>query len=114
MDIEKYMHELLAGRIISFKKSDDLGDLIKRKFRKSIGLPCGQIADYRGSINGFSIHIKEYYDKYEVHLDKYDPRYNPFMHLIKDVPKPFIISVAAMMDASFSVILSAFMILSGY
>ncbi len=115
MDIERYMHELMAGSIISVKKSDDAKNIINNNFRKSVGLPCGQIADYRANINNFCIHIKEYYDRYDIHLDRYDPKKNPFMHLLYDVPKPFLISTAAIIDASFSAFISIFMLLSnGY
>jgi len=34
-----------------------------------------------------NLHIREYDDKYVVHVDKVDPRTNPFGHLLKDSPE---------------------------
>lgn len=33
------------------------------------------------------LHIREYDDKYTVHMDKVDPRKNPLGHLLKDSPE---------------------------
>lgn len=42
----------------------------------------GTIASYR---NG-QYHLHETKDEYKVHLDRYDPEKNPFLHLIDDAP----------------------------
>ena|SRR5215467_8716466 len=34
-----------------------------------------------------NLHIREYDDKYLVHVDKVDPRENPIGHLVKDAPE---------------------------
>jgi hypothetical protein len=34
-----------------------------------------------------NLHIREYDDKYVVHMDKVDPRKNPVGHLLKDSPE---------------------------
>jgi hypothetical protein len=37
-----------------------------------------------------NLHIREYDDKYIVHMDKVDPRKDPFGHLLKDSPETLI------------------------
>jgi hypothetical protein len=34
-----------------------------------------------------NLHIREYDDKYLVHVDKIDPRKDPFSHLVQDAPE---------------------------
>jgi len=34
-----------------------------------------------------NLHIREYYDKYLVHMDKVDPRQDPIGHLVHDAPE---------------------------
>ena len=49
----------------------------------AINVPThGTIANYR---NG-QYHLRETKDEYKVHLDRYDPEKNPFLHLIDDAP----------------------------
>jgi len=36
------------------------------------------------------LHIREYDDKYTVHMDKYDPRSDPIRHLVWDAPEVLI------------------------
>ncbi len=57
-------------------------------FFRSIGKIRGQIRDYRGSIDraNCGIHIVEFLDRYEVHVDKFDPHKKPLEHLIVDSP----------------------------
>jgi hypothetical protein len=50
-----------------------------------------------GSIRQFrygNLHIREYEDKYLVHLDKVDPRKDPLGHLIRDAPE-FLLCIAS-------------------
>ncbi|MHB8553505.1 MAG: hypothetical protein ACYDAO_07990 [Thermoplasmataceae archaeon] len=58
-------------------------------FRKSIGELKGQIADWRASIGGSDrgVHVVEFTDHYEMHVDQYDPGKNPLKHLMFDSPK---------------------------
>lgn len=37
-----------------------------------------------------NLHIREYEDKYMVHMDKIDPRKDPLGHLVKDAPEVLI------------------------
>ncbi len=56
-------------------------------FKRSIGEPKGQSADYRlRLIDGRSIHVREYKDCYKVHWDIVDPSVNPIRHLKYDAP----------------------------
>ena len=43
-----------------------------------------------------NLHIREYGDKYLVHMDKFDPRKNPLAHIVFDAPEVIIgLAVAA-------------------
>lgn len=58
-------------------------------FKRSIGEIKGQLRDYRCSIfdSNLGIHVVEFIDKYEIHVDKYDPYKKPLEHLIIDSPE---------------------------
>ncbi len=58
-------------------------------FRKSIGELKGQTADWRATVGGSDrgIHVVEFDDHYEMHIDQFDPRKNPIKHLLIDSPK---------------------------
>lgn len=56
-------------------------------FRKAIGEPVGQKADYRLAFpDGRGIHVKEYDHYYLIHWDKKDPKIDPLGHLLEDAP----------------------------
>ena len=57
-------------------------------FRKSVGEPKGQIADWRASISGSQrgVHVVEFEDRYSVHVDNFDPAKQPLKHIIHDSP----------------------------
>jgi hypothetical protein len=57
-------------------------------FFRSVGKVRGQVRDYRSSIEGsnLGIHVVEFIDHYEVHVDKFDPHKKPLEHLIFDSP----------------------------
>ncbi|AAT42870.1 hypothetical protein [Picrophilus oshimae] len=57
-------------------------------FKRSIGEIKGQIADYRLSIenSNLGIHAVEFIDRYEVHVDLFDPYKNPLKHIIFESP----------------------------
>ncbi len=57
-------------------------------FRRSVGTIRGQIADWRLSIRGETrgVHAVEYIDRYEIHVDKFDPMKSPLKHLLYDAP----------------------------
>ncbi|WP_393971676.1 hypothetical protein OXIME_000252 [Oxyplasma meridianum] len=57
-------------------------------FVRSIGEPKGQIADWRASVPGSvrGVHAVEYRDRYEVHVDRFDPAKKPISHLLLESP----------------------------
>ncbi len=56
-------------------------------FKRSVGEPHGQRADYRLRLyDGKSIHVREYNDHYRVHWDKVDPSTSVIAHLKHDAP----------------------------
>ncbi|MEM0441791.1 MAG: hypothetical protein QW450_01345 [Candidatus Nitrosocaldus sp.] len=48
-----------------------------------LGDPMGAKKQYRYG----NLHIREYEDKYVVHVDRTDPRKDPFMHIMLDAPE---------------------------
>lgn len=57
-----------------------------RGFVRSIGLPTGQIADWRKTLpGGECLHVHEHRTFYAVHVDLFDPHESPVSHLIGDV-----------------------------
>ncbi|WP_055032255.1 hypothetical protein [Acidiplasma aeolicum] len=61
-------------------------------FRRSVGKIRGQIRDYRSGIykSTMGIHLVEFTDHYELHVDSYDPQKYPVRHLIIDSPDTLI------------------------
>ncbi len=57
-------------------------------FKRSIGHIRGQLRDYRCSIyySNLGVHVVEFIDRYEIHIDRYDPYKKPLEHLIVDSP----------------------------
>ena len=55
-------------------------------FLRSIGMQKGQKADYRASIVGsnLAVHLVEYEDSFELHLDRFDPSKNLLQNLVFD------------------------------
>ena len=47
-----------------------------------------------------NLHIREYNDKYTLHMDKYDPRENPLAHLVWDAPEVLIGLAGAIIGGS--------------
>lgn len=56
-------------------------------FVKSVGVPRGQIADWRTFKDGIKsgVHAVEFRDRYELHVDGFDPNRYPVEHLIHDL-----------------------------
>jgi len=64
-------------------------------FRRDIGLPKGELANWRlGLKDGSCVHVREYVDCYAVHLDKVDPNVSLIEHLRKDLPDFYIAACA--------------------
>lgn len=56
-------------------------------FRRSLGLIKGQLKDWRLALDsGPGIHVREYADRYEVHVDNVDPSKGIVQHLAADTP----------------------------
>ena len=93
-----FWNSILARALIdgelTVRKSDDFGNRVPEPsssglFRRSVGEPKGQIADWRASIEGSvrGVHVLEYSDRYEIHVDSFDPYKRPFQHILFDSPK---------------------------
>lgn len=66
--------------------------------RTSMGLPEGQVRDYRVRLGETTagLHIKEFQHHYEAHLDAYDPVVKPVEHFVVDAPGAFVGGAAAL------------------
>ena len=56
----------------------------------NLGQKNGAIRQFRYG----NLHIREYQDKYLVHMDKVDPRNDPLGHLVHDAPE-FLVGIAS-------------------
>ncbi|MCL4323555.1 MAG: hypothetical protein M1498_03835 [Candidatus Thermoplasmatota archaeon] len=87
------IEEARLGEKVTVPKNIGLATSPKPKdsglFRRSVGEIKGQIADWRATVpeTGQCVHAVEYRDRYELHIDKYDPATNPVEHLLHDSPK---------------------------
>lgn len=64
--------------------------------RPSAGLPEGQIADYRHRFtDGSGLHVQDFGDHYEAHLDKVHPETDFLQHLREDAPGVLVGGAAA-------------------
>lgn len=56
-------------------------------FESAIGLPQGEDRDWRIELDGCQrVHVREYADRYEAHLDQFSPSCAPVRHLLVDAP----------------------------
>ncbi len=63
----------------------------------STGLPVGQNADYRFVLqDGAGLHVQDFGQHYEAHLDEAHPDVNLYDHFRKDAPTTFVASGAAL------------------
>lgn len=53
----------------------------------------GALASYRDDRRRDSVHIIEYPDRWEFHVDRYNPRYEPVGHVLVDAPEQTIEAV---------------------
>lgn len=69
--------------------------------KKSLGIPVGQIAHWRfpPRPDGAGMHVHEYSDRYEAHLDRVHPEHSTVKHLVRDTPKLFWSAVAGVLSA---------------
>jgi hypothetical protein len=79
---------IISGSLyISKEYTSQLGDPVDSGiFLRSIGMQKGQKADYRASIegSGLAVHLVEYDDSFELHVDRFDPSKNLLQHLVFD------------------------------
>ena len=79
---------IISGSLyISKEYTSQLGDPVDSGiFLRSIGMQKGQKADYRASIvgSGLAVHLVEYEDSFEIHVDRFDPSKNLLQHLVFD------------------------------
>ncbi len=78
-----------AGKLTVWKlESEDLPEISESGiFVRSVGEPRGQIADWRTFKEGVEsgVHAVEYTDRFELHVDLFDPNQHPLKHLAVDV-----------------------------
>ena len=65
--------------------------------RRSIGMPQGQLADYRLTLpNCRGLHVRDFGTHYEAHVDEVDPACDAIEHLRQDAPDTYIVGAAAL------------------
>ncbi|MGP6207168.1 hypothetical protein ACNF42_03935 [Cuniculiplasma sp. SKW3] len=90
---KKAISEALSTGRININKIDENGEEVPRPsdsglFKRSLGEIRGQMSDWRSSIDGSTkgIHVVEFRDHYEIHVDQFDPYKKPVEHLLYDSP----------------------------
>ncbi len=88
---ETMIHKTIRERHIVLRKDayEDIpspGD--SGFFKRSVGELKGQKADWRAGFENDPgcVHAVEFWDRYELHYDKFDPAKKPIQHLIFDSP----------------------------
>ncbi len=68
---------------------------------KSLGLPVGQYSDWRfpPRPDGAGLHVHEFPDRYEAHLDQVHPQASTVRHLMRDTPKLFWAAITGIVGA---------------
>lgn len=72
--------------------------LATKGMKPGIGLPEGQSNDYRLQLvpSNAGLHVKEFKNHYEAHIDKVHPAVNFVEHIRQDAPGMFVGTTAAM------------------
>ncbi len=52
--------------------------------RSRLGRSRGAVRQYRDRLRHQTIHVKEYHDRFVLHVDSWNPHTNPFRHLFID------------------------------
>lgn len=88
------------GNFTVMKEQDEIIPDISESgiFVRSVGEPKGQISDWRTFKKDIEsgVHAVEYEDRFELHVDLYDPHQHPLKHLLFDVgPVAVVMTVAS-------------------
>ena len=96
--IDDYLEQLHQGVWEVVIPKDDVTDPLSDEWKRSpINVPTpGTIASYR---NG-QYHVHETKNEWRIHLDRYDPKIHPTLHLIDDAPLFLMIFETMMMHFS--------------
>ena len=63
--------------------------------RHGVGLPVGQVADYRLRLPDCrGLHVQDFGEHYEAHLDQTDPACDAMQHLAQDAPVACVVGAA--------------------
>ncbi|HJK92322.1 MAG TPA: hypothetical protein RMH85_01285 [Polyangiaceae bacterium LLY-WYZ-15_(1-7)] len=66
-------------------------------FRKTLGLPRGQRADFRLELaNCVGLHVQDFGSHYEAHLDQVDPACDVAEHLRRDAPGTYVLGAVGL------------------
>lgn len=84
---------------------------ISKRIMKNVPQECEEtiLGDYNGAYRQYrcdpNIHILEYTDKFLIHIDRFDPRRDPFAHLIYDSPEILLALVGSTLGISVGAII---------
>ena len=89
--LKKFLEKVRFGENIIIPKRI-MKNIPKECEETILGDPTGAFRQFRCDPN---IHILEYEDKFLIHKDRFDPRREPFLHLIFDSPETLLALVMA-------------------
>ncbi len=65
--------------------------------KPSVGMPLGQVADYRYALeSNAGLHVRDFGHYWEAHLDEVHPDVDPVEHVRRDAPVAFIAGAVAL------------------
>jgi hypothetical protein len=88
-EIEQHVTHLEPGDGEKVQIDKELLSELPPRFEESYpanAMQDGAEASYRSTEEGDVVHVIEYEEHWEVHLDEFNPKHDPIKHLINDAP----------------------------
>jgi hypothetical protein len=87
--LDEYADWLRGSRLRRLTISKSVVDEVPESFSRSrlTARREDAVASYRDSRRRDSVHVVEYPDRWELHIDRYNPRYEPVGHVLVDAPE---------------------------
>jgi len=87
--LEEYADWLRGSRLRHLTISKSVVDAVPDAFTRTrlAARREDAVASYRDGRRRDSVHVVEYPDRWELHIDRYNPRYEPVGHVLVDAPR---------------------------
>ncbi|WP_254823425.1 hypothetical protein [Haloglomus halophilum] len=87
--LDEYADWLRGSRLRRLTVSKTVVDEVPDEFTRTrlAAVREDALASYRDGRRRDSVHVVEYPDRWELHIDRYNPRYEPLGHVLVDAPE---------------------------